>query len=507
MSPSQRQRSLRRFSTLLISRALASKLLGFAREVMMAHVLGASMIADGFRAATVAVLIPLAFLQNESVPAIMIPMHREALEGGNPPRSLGALTVVIGLMSTLIMLVIQLLGEIWINAIVGGFSPEGRELTLRFVRMMAFGMPASAILNVLAAGEIALGRTRLTNVRASLLNVAVLAGIGLLVLTGDAFALACAFTVAFNGLALWGLLTLWREGVLSFSGLTFRIVVAKGAEFSRRLRALLALPLAEQGNVWIERLTASRLTTGAVASLDYARSLTESAVLLISQPLGMAVLSHHTRDPRAQTEALLRPLLAVTLPASAFLLVFSADIVRLIYFRGAFGDEALLLTSHALKGVACGVWAATLGWILIRLLNGSGRNGVAAVIIVSGYLVNMGFNLLIPTLSGSPEAGMLLLGLGEALRSIVLLLGVVIVLGEPRKVLTPMGLALLPALLMVALSLLIQSEIAGMLPRLFVGGLAYLVCLVFAVGLLMPTMVSSAFSRLRRTFKVRGELS
>jgi putative peptidoglycan lipid II flippase len=501
------QRSLRRFSALLISGALASKLLGFAREVLMAHVLGASMVADGFRAAMAAVLIPLAFLQNESVPAIMIPMHRDALQQDNPPRSLGALTIVVALISGAVMLVVQLLGEVWVDAIVGGFSSEGRELTLHFVRMMSFGMPASAILNVLAAGEIALGRTRLTNVRASLLNVAVLCGIGLLVLTGDAFILACAFTIAFNGLALWGLVTMRREGVLSFSGLTVQIVVAKGAEFFRRLRVLLALPLAEQGNVWIERLTASKLTIGAVASLDYARSLTESALLLISQPLGMAVLSHHTRDPRAQTEALLRPLLALTLPASAFLLVFSTDIVRLIYFRGAFGDEALLLTSHALKGIACGVWAATLGWILIRLLNGAGRNGVAALIIVSGYLVNMGFNLLIPTLSSSPAAGMQLLGIGEALRSGVLLLGIVVVLGEPRKVLTPIGFALLPALLMVALGLMIQDTVAGMLPRLFVGGLAYLVCLAFAVGLLMPTTVSSAFRHVRRTFKMRGELN
>ena len=109
---------------------------------------------------------------------------------------------------------------------------------------------------------------------------------------------------------------------------------------------------------------------------------------MISQPVGMAVLSNHApKDIHAQIEQLLRPLLALTLPASAFLLVFATDIVRLVYFRGAFGDEALLLTSHALRGIAFGVWAATLGWILIRLLNGSGRNGVAALILVTGYLV------------------------------------------------------------------------------------------------------------------------
>jgi putative peptidoglycan lipid II flippase len=502
-----RHRSMRRFSAILISGALASKVLGFAREVMMAHVLGASLVADGFRAALAAVLIPLAFLQNESVPAIMIPMHREAMERDDAPQSLGALTIVIGLVAAMVMVIIQLLGEWWVDAMVGGFTDQGRELTLHFVRMMSLGMPASAILNVLAAGEIAIGRTRLTNIRASVLNIAVLAGIGLLVLTGDAYALACSFTLAFNALAVWGLFSLWCRGVIAFRGLTLRMVVQTGKEFFRRLRVLLAVPLAEQGNVWVERLTASRLTTGAVASLDYARSLTESALLLISQPVGMAVLSNHApKNIHAQIEQLVRPLLALTLPASAFLLVFATDIVRLVYFRGAFGDEALLLTSHALRGIAFGVWAATLGWILIRLLNGSGRNGVAALILVTGYLVNMAFNALTSALHPASDQGMLLLGLGEASRSLVLLAGVALALEERRKILSLIALAALPALLMTALGLLIQDAVADLLPRLFVGGLACAFCLAVAVGLLMPTAALSALSRLRRTFRVKGEL-
>ncbi|MGE5159601.1 MAG: lipid II flippase MurJ [Gemmatimonas sp.] len=501
------QPSMRRFSAILISGALASKLLGFTREVLMAHVLGASLVADGFRAAMAAVLIPLAFLQNESVPAIMIPMHREALKGDDAPRSLGALTIVVGLIATLVMLVIQLLGEWWVDAMVGGFTQEGRVLTLHFVRMMSLAMPASAILNVLSAGEIALGRTRLTNIRASLLNIAVLAGIGLLLLTGDSYTLACSFTVAFNALAIWGLFSLWCEGTVSFTGLTPQLIMQRAKDFFRRLRALLALPLAEQGNVWIERLTASSLTTGAVASLDYARSLTESALLLISQPVGMAVLSNHApKNIHAQIESLVRPLLALTLPASAFLLVFSTDIVHLVYYRGAFGDEALLLTSHALRGIAFGVWAATLGWILIRLLNGAGRNGLAAVVIVSGYVVNMAFNLTASAMHPSPAQGMLLLGLGEASRSLVLLVGVVLALKERRKILPLLALALLPALLMAASGMLIQGAVADLLPRLMAGALAWVVCLAFAVSLLMPATALSALHRVRRTFRVKGEL-
>lgn len=499
--------SMRRFSAILISGALASKVLGFAREVMMAHALGATLVADGFRAAMAAVLIPLAFLQNESVPAIMIPMHRQAMERDEAPRHLGALTIVVGLLAAAMMIIILIFGEWWINAMVSGFSSEAHRLTLEFARMMSLAMPASAVLNVLAAGEIAAARARLTNIRASVLNVAVLAGIGLMVLTGDSYALACSFTVAFNVLAVWGLLSLWRQGVISFAGITAGLILETGADFFRRLRVMLAMPLAEQANVWVERLTASRLTTGAVASLDYARSLTESALLLISQPVGMAVLSGHApKNIHTQIESLVRPLLALTLPATAFLLLFATDIVRLVYFRGAFGDEALLLTSHALRGVAFGVWAATLGWILIRLLNGSGRNGVAAIVLVMAYLVNMAFNAMTSTMHLASDKGMLFLGLAEASRSLVLLVGVVLALEERRKILTLTLLGMFPALLMAVLGVLIQGAIADLLPRLFIGGVACLVCIAIAFVILVPTALPMALNRFRRTFQVKGEL-
>ena len=83
------QNSTRRFTAILISGALASKVLGFGREILMAQVLGASLVADGFRGAITAVMLPLAFLQNESVPAIMIPMHRDAMKAGNAPQQIG----------------------------------------------------------------------------------------------------------------------------------------------------------------------------------------------------------------------------------------------------------------------------------------------------------------------------------------------------------------------------------------------------------------------------------
>jgi putative peptidoglycan lipid II flippase len=495
-------KSTKRFTAILISGALASKLLGFGREVLMAKVLGASLVADGFRGATTAVMLPLAFMQNETVPAVMIPMQQDALKQGTGPQRLAALTVALTAVAAVIMLAIQMAGEWWIHAFVGGFSLEGRALTLSFVRIMALGMPASAMMNVLAAGEIALGRTRLTNIRASILNIAVLMGIAWLAFTGNFHSLAWSFTIAFNGLAVWGFFTLWREGVLSFTGLSVWSVLSAGREFLRRLKPLLALPMAEQGNVWVERIIASRITTGAVASLDYARTLTESALLLISQPVGLAVLSSHPpKDPLAQIEAIARPVLALALPASAYLAMFAPEIVRLVFFRGAFNEHALMLTSGALRGIAFGLWASTLGWILIRILNGAGRNFAAATIIVTAYVVNILVNLLTSQLPGLDVSGTLLLGLGEAVRGIILLLGVMIALKCRSRLTLLIGIACIPAAMMALLGWQVHELVEGMLPRLMFGMLAYLVSIVLALLLLLPGFYGAAFARARFWFQ------
>lgn len=485
----------------LITGAMASKLLGFAREILMANVLGATLVADGFRGAITAVMLPISFLQNETVPAVMIPMHRDALKGDNGPRRLGALAVAATSVAMILMLGLQALGELAVRAIVGGFSAEGRSLTLDFIRIMALGMPGSVLLNVLASGEIALGRTRLTNIRASTLNIAVLIGIALIAVSGNFRALAWSFTLAFDGLAVWGVFSLGRDGVISFRDLSLGDVMASAREFFRRLRPLLALPVAEQANIWVERILASRVGTGAVASLDYARTLTESALLLISQPVGLAVLANEKpKELGKQIESIAKPILALSVPASAFLFMFAQDIVRLIFFRGAFNEHALILTSQALQGISCGLWAATLGWILIRIINSAGRNFVAAVIIVVAYLVNIGVNVLTSYLPHVPDSGTLLLGLGEAARGIILLAGVMMVLKSRKKLLFWLLLASIPAALMILLGWQIHEWLAGTWQRLFAGGAAFVVCIALSFAMLLPSIYVATFARLRSRF-------
>src|SRR5690606_18759683 len=119
-----------------------------------------------------------------------------------------------------LMLLTMISTTILVDAMLTGVSEAEQQMTIHFVHIMAFSMPASVVLHCLAAGEIALGKTRVTNARASILNVGVILGLCMLVLTDKGAMLAIAFTLSFNALAVWALWTLWREGDLSFEQLS-----------------------------------------------------------------------------------------------------------------------------------------------------------------------------------------------------------------------------------------------------------------------------------------------
>ncbi len=496
--------TFRRMTGRLMGGALLGKVLGFLREIAMAHALGISFVADGFRSSITAVFLPLLPLQGDTVPAVLIPLHKQWREEGVAAERFACLTAVIFLAASAIMGAVLLLANIWLHLLVGGFTPEAFAITRRFVLVMALAMPASAVFGCLCSVELSLGRSRLTSLRASVQNVGVMTGLVIMTVTGQPIAIAVCFTLAFNIIVVWGGVTLWREGHLAFRGITPSAMATTTMEFLRRLKPLLVQPLADFGQTWLERLLASASGAGTVASLDYSRTLTESALFLVSQPVGYAVLAKGhvpASDTERRMNAIARPILALALPASIFLVIAAPDVVRLVFARGAFAAEAIEKTSLALQGISAGLWAATLGWVLIRMLNASGRNAAAAWVLVAAYATN---GLVDITLVG--HLGPLGLGLGEAARGIVLLLGTAAALGCLAGLLRIILLAAPACAVLVVAELLIMGEIGHLLPRLAMGALAAGLAIIVQASILTPDLMRGLVGHAGRRFPIMRPL-
>jgi putative peptidoglycan lipid II flippase len=353
-------------------------------------------------------------------------------------------------------------------------------------------MPASALLDCLSAAEIATGRTRIAALRPAILNISVISGIVLYAATGTLLFLPLLFALSFNILAGWSLWRLGRDGLLDWKGLRFWLVIRVWCDFARRLRPLLLQPISEQTQIWLERSIASGLAVGTLASLGYARTLADSVALLVSQPLGMAVL-YKGSSSTASTEAMAiaGPLVTITLPASIYVGFFAPEIVHVVFARGAFNDTAVDLTSGALRGLAAGQWATMLAMILLRFLNNAGRNRLASFIFASAFATNALLNIAASRAIDQLGHGSLLLGLGEAGRGFVLLAGTAMALRIHRPLLRLLLRGLPFAVITAGCCFILEQEIHSAVARLGIGAIVCAAMISLSAPILMPTGISS----------------
>jgi len=475
--------------------AFAGKVLGFAREIEMARLLGAGLVADAFRASLTAAILPIAPLVGDIVPSVMIPMHRQWSADGSAPRRFALLTLAFGLLTLPIAIAAFIFADQWVAILVSGFTPEAKALTVRFVKVMVLSMPGVVLASCFNSAEISIGRSRIAMIRASMQNLSVMAGIGLMVLTGNVMLIAWAFTVSMTATAVYGGVMLVRERELTLGGASLREAGAVVAAFIHRIKSLLITPFADQGNILLERTLVSHVGVGSVASMEYARTLTDTALFLVSQPIGFVMLAQTTGDRETtghRVELLLRPLLALSLPAALFMMIFATDIVTVVLRRGAFQEHAVTLTSAALGGISAGLWAAVIGSVFIRMLNAAHRNRMAAVILLVGAAGQALVNVL-----AVRDLGVLGAGLGDSTRGLVMLIGAAWALHSGRLLLRLLMLMVIPAVLFVAMGEGIRAVVVSPFTRLILGGGSFGVGILLCLLMLAPEFCRMVMQRLR----------
>ena len=165
--------------------------------------------------------------------------------------------------------------------------------------------------------------------------------------------------------------------------------------------AMSAIPL-------VDRYMASRFPSGVISALAYADRVVQIPMTLVATAVTTATFPLLSRTAargdlaglRGTLGLSIRLLAALLVPAAVVLLVSSADIIRVIFERGAFGPNEAELTAVTLRGLAVGLLFMGVLQVLPRAFNAMQLAGFVAL---SGVL-NLGFkvaiNLLLVPLLG-----------------------------------------------------------------------------------------------------------
>ena len=351
--------------------SMASRVLGFAREAMIAAFLGAGPVADAFY---VCFRLPNLFRRLFAEGAFniaFVPLFAKELEGGGEEGAKKFARDVFSVLTSWLF-VLTLLAIIFMPALFALLvSDVYQQDALKFdnsvlmTRIMFPYLFCMSLVAMLSGILNSLRRYFLAAIVPVLLNI-----ILILVLLFGHFAgfsdwemgTALAIGVLISGFAQLGFL-FW--GVHK-EGFRFTLKVPRLTPGVRRLMVLMGPSLLTGGVLQINLLVGTIIATaqdGANALLNYADRLNQLPLGVIGIAVGVVLLPELSRALKAGDGAEVQNLqnrslefsLALTLPATVGFLVISQDIVALLYERGAFDAQTTVQTSRALVAFATGL--------------------------------------------------------------------------------------------------------------------------------------------------------
>lgn len=354
----------------------ASRVLGFVREAIIASLLGAGPVADAFYAAFRFPNLFRRLFAEGAFNSAFVPLFAKELEGDGEGAAklfaeqvLSVLVCILLALSALAMIFTPFLVE---TVIAARFDPasEKFQLTVTMTRIMFPYLMAMSLVAMFSGILNSLRRYFLAALAPVLLNVAMIAALGLAWLNGAdprGIGLWLSWSVIVSGVLQ---LLLLIEGVRRQGfGLSMR-----APAFTPSVRRLLwlALPAAVTGGITqINLLVGQNIASaqdGAIAVINYADRLFQLPLGIITNAIGVVLLAELARTLRAGNldDALhlqnrsLEFGLGLVLPAMVGFLILPEALLALVYERGAFGRETTLLSAGVLSGFAAGLPAFTL---------------------------------------------------------------------------------------------------------------------------------------------------
>lgn len=356
---------------------MISRVLGFARDILIADILGASAVADAF---FVAFKYPNFFRRlfaEGAFNAAFVPLFSGLLTAGGraQAKAFAEGTFAVLLCALLFLVAAFEIGMPWaMYAIAPGFAadPEKFQLAITLTRITFPYLLFISLVSLMGGVLNSLDRFAAAAATPIILNVSLIAALIGLARFTDTPGHALAWGVAAAGIAqfLWLYLVLHGSGM----GLKFRL-----PRLTPKVRRLLKLMLpgaigagVVQINLLIDVLIASFLPSGAISYLYFADRVNQLPVGVIGVGVGTALLPLLSRQIRSEASAAaldsqnraLEFALLLTIPAAAALMVISGPVILVLFGRGAFGAAEVGAASMALAAYAAGLPA----YVLVKVL-------------------------------------------------------------------------------------------------------------------------------------------
>lgn len=453
--------------------SLMSKVLGLARDIVIAHQFGTSMPYDCYQ---IAIKMPnmLFTIVSGALVTVIVPVFVEYAGSGRKNEAWKIFNTVMVVISLFYLgaSIIGILGApLLVKLLAPGYQVEQWQLIVELLRillpLMVFTGLAALFTGLLNANN----TFGLPAFSTSVNNILIIT----FALTLGSFygihGLALGTVLAAAGMALVQLPVLLKSGFR----LNFKIDLKHPGVrkvYYLALPSVLGIAI-NQAPILINVVLGTWLPEGSLSALSYADRLNQFPLGLFGMALSTAVFptlsaraAAGNRDGLASILASsLKAVVLITIPASVGLMVLSKPIVSLTFERGAFNQGSAEITSAAVFFYAIGLLGQAGVFLLTRVFYSLQDTRTPVKIAIVAVLLNLVMSLILirPLQLGG-------LALASSLYNLFNMTLLMVFLGKKlpglyRSGLLKFGLAVLvSAGLMAAASYAANLTIAGMLP-------------------------------------------
>lgn len=406
MSPS---RSVIARTSTVTAATLGSRLLGFARDMGTAAVLGVGPLADALMASLSLPLLARRLLADGAFNAALLPELAAARDAGEARAVANAAFALLSLLLLALAVLGALAMPIVMLVLAPGFSQEGARAALAVDcgRVAIFYLPLAGAAAVLGGIANAAHRVLLPALAPLLANAVALLAIAYLLLEGwvetPRAAQVMAAVSVVSGIAQLILMAIAARGAPARLGLSGGFAFAAARRVLRAAAPALLFAGLPQFRLLIVAAVVSSVP-GAVSALNYAQRLIDLPLGLVGASAGAVLVPLLTAGgsvrPGAETAKAALAALAFALPAATGLLVLAEPIIQVLYQRGSFSAQdvemtalllavlALALPTQGLEKVLC---AAAMSHGLTREAERAGLVSLAnAVALALGLGIGLG---------------------------------------------------------------------------------------------------------------------
>lgn len=379
---------------------IVAKLLGFGRELLLSYFFGANGLSDAY---LISQTIPGTIFQfvgtglaTAFIPVYMKVKSAEGNEKAN--RFSNTILTTILMFSTIAIVIVCVYTEQIVKLFANGFEGDTLHYAVIFTRIGIFSLYFSAMIYIFNSylqsnGEFSIvAFVAIPN--SIIIMLAIVAGAKMDIM---ALPIGSVFAVFVQVIIL--LPAMKRQGYRF--GMNFELGNFYVKEMIHLMIPVIIGVSVNQINVLVDRTIASQIAVGGISALIYADSLIMFVQGIFSQSIATVYYPQITQLAEEHKENELKKMLNEALESMAFMLipimlgciVLGTGIVRALYGRGAFDEEAIRLTGTALSFYGFGIVGYGFREILSRVFYAYHDTKTPMINSMIGMLLNIILNL------------------------------------------------------------------------------------------------------------------